>query len=333
MSQSIKLILKFAFAIGIIYWLIDSGKLDLKLLTVAFSEPLRLVIGFSIILLNLLLVTWRYFIIITAKMETSPPFKEIFKLNWIGIFFNSILPGSVSGDIVKVFYLKEIDKTLSNRFLLASVLIDRFVGLFGLILIMGFFSIINYNELAGISKNLKMVTHLNIILFLGVLFSLFSLFFFNTLPHKILNVFKSVPLLKGVIPKLLDAWDNLCMLRSKMLTVTALSMVIQTLAVISFWYITHPYAEGNFPFSYAFSFVPLGFVFIALPIAPSGMGVGHAAFATLFTYIGINNGASLFNIYFILMLSANLLGVIPYILRGKTVKLDPAELPGENPRD
>lgn len=322
MSQNIKLVIKFIFAIGIITWLIQSGKLDFKLLAVALKDPLRLGIGFSILLLNLSLATWRYYIIIKAKMQNPPPFIEIFKLNWIGIFFNSILPGSVSGDIVKVYYLKDIDRSLSNRFLFASVLIDRFVGLFGLVLIMGFFSIVNYSDLAALSSQIEMVTNLNILLFIGVIFCLLSLFFFDKLPNKILSPLADFSILKKIIPKLIDAWESLCMLRSKMITVTALSMVIQTLAVVGFWYITHPYADGEFPFKYAFSFVPLGFVFIALPIAPSGMGVGHAAFATLFTYVGITNGASLFNIYFLLMLSANLLGVIPYILRGKKVNLN-----------
>jgi uncharacterized protein (TIRG00374 family) len=320
MSQAVKLILKLIFAFGIIYWLIDSGKLDLKHLAKAFEDPARMAVGFGFILVNLMLVTWRYFIIITSKMEVKPKFSLIFKLNWIGIFFNSILPGSVSGDIVKVYYLKNLDKTLSNRFLLASVLIDRFVGLFGLILIMGIFSIFNYSELAGLSKELMLVTHINLLLFAGVTASLLSLFFFDRLPHKILKPLVRINGLDKVIPKLIDAWENLCMLRSKMILVTGMSMLIQTFSVIAFWYITHPYADGNFPFSYAFSFVPLGFIFIALPIAPSGLGVGHAAFATLFTYIGIQNGANLFNIYFILMLVGNLLGVIPYIIQGDLKK-------------
>jgi len=318
MSQYIKTILKFVFAFGIIYWLIQSGKLDLNLLAKAMKDPLRMSVGFIFILINLMLVTWRYFIIITTKMEIKPSFMHIFKLNWIGIFFNSILPGSVSGDIVKVYYLKDLDRTLSNRFLFASVLIDRFVGLFGLILIMGIFSIFNYNSLSALSPQIKFVTHINLILFAGVCVSLLSLFFFDGLPKRILSPFSGIKVLDKIIPKLIDAWENLCMLRSKMIIVTIMSMLIQMLSVITFWYVTSPFAKGDFPFEYAFSFVPLGFIFIALPIAPSGLGVGHAAFATLFGYIGITNGASLFNIYFILMLTGNLLGVIPYLLQGKS---------------
>jgi hypothetical protein len=67
-------------------------------------------------------------------------------------------------------------------------------------------------------------------------------------------------------------------------------------------------------FIQAIAFLPLGLMALALPVAPSGLGVGHAIFQKLFEFSGIENGASLFNIYFIVTLSVNLLGVIPYLL-------------------
>ena len=53
---------------------------------------------------------------------------------------------------------------------------------------------------------------------------------------------------------------------------------------------------------------------MSIPIAPAGLGVGHAAFHTLFGYFGIKDGASLFNIYFIFVIMTNLTGIIPYLL-------------------
>ena len=78
-----------------------------------------------------------------------------------------------------------------------------------------------------------------------------------------------------------------------------------------------PYFAQAIPFKFAFTFIPLGFVAIALPVAPAGMGVGHAIFGTLFSYFNIDNGASLFNLYFVAMVMINLLGVIPYLMSGK----------------
>lgn len=321
MPLILKTTFKFIFAFLIIYWLIQSGKLDFKLLKSAFDDPWRLTLGFGLIILNLLIVSWRYFFIICAKMNIKPSFKTILRYNWIGIFFNSFLPGSVSGDIVKVFYLKEIDKTLSKRFLLASVLIDRFVGLFGLIIILGLSSIFNYSELITISSGVSSITHFNLILLTLVALSFIFLYFFDSIPKIILLKFTKQKILKNVILKVIDAWENLCLLRSKVLIATFLSVIVQAMTVITFWFITHPYAHGNFNIEHAFSFIPIGFLIIALPIAPSGLGVGHAAFDKLFSFIQVDNGASLFNIYFILMLLGNLLGIIPYLAKNKKVSI------------
>ena len=59
---------------------------------------------------------------------------------------------------------------------------------------------------------------------------------------------------------------------------------------------------------------------MAIPIAPAGIGVGHAVFDTLFGLFGINNGASLFNIYLLAIVAESLTGAIPYLLTGGLVK-------------
>ena len=329
MKNAVKTILKFAFAFGLIFWLIDSGKLDLTVLEKAAQDPLRMITGFLIILSILLMVTWRYYLIITDKMVKKPSFLKITKFNWIGLFFNSVLPGSVSGDIVKVFYLKDLDKNLSNRFLFASVLIDRFVGLFGLIIILGLFSIINYESLSQMSSDIKTLLDINLLLLAGVIFGFVALFFFKELPKKLLSPFMKIAFLEKFLPKLIDAWENLCMFKHRIIMLTFISMIIQGLTVVNFWYLVHPFAEGEFLFRYSFSIVPIGFVAIALPIAPSGLGVGHAVFHKLFGFMGVANGASLFNIYFILLLLGNLLGIIPYLLMNKSKRKSLNELEKE----
>lgn len=329
MKNAVKTILKFAFAFGLIFWLIDSGKLDLSVLEKAAQDPLRMITGFLIILSILLMVTWRYYLIITDKMVKKPSFRKITKFNWIGLFFNSVLPGSVSGDIVKVFYLKDLDKNLSNRFLFASVLIDRFVGLFGLIIILGLFSIINYENLSQMSSDIKTLLDINLLLLTGVIFGFVALFFFKELPKKLLSPFMKIAFLEKLLPKLIDAWENLCMFKHRIIMLTFISMIIQGLTVVNFWYVVHPFAEGEFLFRYSFSIVPIGFVAIALPIAPSGLGVGHAVFHKLFGFMGVANGASLFNIYFILLLLGNLLGIIPYLLMNKSKRKSLNELEKE----
>ena len=322
MKNIIKLALKFGFAFALIYWLVQSGKLNLSLLTEIFNYPGRLTIAFFGTILIILIVAFRYKLIIEHKSSVKIPFVHIIKYNWIGMFFNAVLPGSVSGDLVKIFYIKQEDEKLSNNFLLGSILIDRVVGLFGLMLVLGISTIINYSHLSSFSNELKNLLELNLLLFVGVIFSLLSLFFFPNVPEKIAKPFANLPVFNKIVPKAVSTWKSLCDFKHRMLLLTGVSMIIQSSAIFLFWFMVSPFAlGGEFPLQHAVSLIPIGLISIAIPIAPSGMGVGHAVFDTLFGYIGVTNGADLFNIYFILVLTVNLIGAIPY-LANKSRKLD-----------
>ena len=89
---------------------------------------------------------------------------------------------------------------------------------------------------------------------------------------------------------------------------------MQVLGVLSFWILILPYVGDQMNFIQALAFIPLGLMTLALPIAPSGLGVGHAIFQKLFEFAHIDNGASLFNLFFVVTLVVNLFGAIPYIL-------------------
>lgn len=309
----IKTLLKLTVAGGLVYWLVDSGKLDFGILREVLNYPERLAISMSLVIVNLLLVTYRWKSILEFKTEAKLSFTKVAKFNWIGLFFNAVLPGSVSGDIVKIFYVKELDKNLSKRFLLASVVIDRIIGLFGLIFLLGFFSLYNYNDLVSLSKNVKTLIDINLILLSVVTLGVVALFYFQRLPHKFLRFVSFHPIPKSIALQLLVLWDNLCGMRKKLIRLISLSIVVQGIAVVLFWVVASPFAGPHFEIQYAFSFIPLGFIAIAIPIAPSGLGVGHAVFHQLFSYFHVDNGASLFNIYFFLNLTGNVLGVIPYL--------------------
>ncbi len=310
----LKTLLKFLVAFALIYWLVNSGKLDFSILTEVLKSPLRVLIAGLGMLFVLCLVNVRYRLILSHKSEVKIPFFRLLKYNWIGMFFNSVLPGSVSGDFVKIFYIKDEDHSLTNKFMLGSIIIDRVLGLFGLIIILGLFTVFNYTELSSFSPDIKKLLDFNLFLFSCVILGLLSLFYFQDLPSLIVKPFRRYSLLDKVSIKLLGIWDDLCDFKNRMVYLTLISTFLQLFAVIIFWFITKEFAQGDFPIKYAFSIIPVGFVAISIPIAPSGLGVGHAVFHTLLGYIGIKNGADLFNIYFFLVLTFNLLGAIPYLL-------------------
>ena len=99
----------------------------------------------------------------------------------------------------------------------------------------------------------------------------------------------------------------------------------QFFGIMAFWILTSPFYGKEISLGQAFGFIPMGLLATAVPIAPSGAGVGHAIFDKLFNIVGVSGGASLFNLYFLCLILINLLGVIPYLIIGKKHSIKEAE--------
>jgi len=68
----------------------------------------------------------------------------------------------------------------------------------------------------------------------------------------------------------------------------------------------------NMELAIQFFLMPAGLIMIAIPIAPGGIGIGHAAFEYLYFLVGHTGGADIFNIVIIVQLSVFIFGGIPY---------------------
>jgi len=304
---------KFALAGGILVWLVRSGKLDWSLLKEIFDYPLNLFIIFCIEMFIFGLVTFRLRFLLTPRSSVHLPIKKLFLITWIGMFFSSVLPGSVTGDIIKVWYLKQEDKNFSTPFLLFTSLLDRVMGLTGLILLMGLFSIFNYQKLSQLSDKIVPLLHFNFILVSAVFTGLVVFFFFPQFIQKVLSLLPAHSLKE----RLQSLWNDLTTARNQIFRAIALSVVVQFMGVLIFHILVSPHYTTNLEFTTLLSFIPLGFMLVAIPISPGGLGVGHMAFQTLFGFAGETNGANLFNMYFVVVMCMNLMGAIPWLLMKK----------------
>lgn len=305
--------IKILIAAGLIYWLISSGKLDFKLLMGLRNHLSAVLIAILLSLFNLILVSLRWETILGARSQVKLTTSGLFKVSWIGQFFSSVLPGSVSGDLVKILYVQKIDKSFSKKFIFASILIDRVMGLCGLILLVGMSSILFGEKIVLNAPALAPLLKMNYVLTGVVLFSFILFLFFHDFIRYFLVKFESLAL-KGILQKIISLWDDLVLIKSRILKAVGLSLLVQFFGVLIFWSLIQPSVDGQMNFIQALAFIPIGLMTLALPIAPSGLGVGHAIFQKLFELLSISNGASLFNLYFVVTLSVNLLGVIPYLM-------------------
>lgn len=320
-------LLKLAIAAALIGWLLTSGKLDFKLLARLKDYPVSLLIALGLSVLNFWLISFRWKSILKARSIVNLPLTGLVKITWIGQFFSSVLPGSVSGDLVKILYVQKYEGNFSKKFLLASIFIDRLMGLSGLILLVGLSSVFFSDHILENAPAMKPLLNVNYLLALVVILAL-TIFTFLHHWKRALLVKMQLLLLPGLFEKLIGLWDDLVSIRHHMLKAVALSVLVQFIGVVIFWSLIYPFVGDKMDFVQALAFIPLGLMTLALPVAPSGLGVGHAIFQKLFEFSGIPNGASLFNLYFVVTLVINVMGVVPYLLSKTKSQSVSADQPG-----
>jgi glycosyltransferase 2 family protein len=190
------------------------------------------------------------------------------------------------------------------------------MGLAGLILLVGISSLLFSTHILQNAPDMKPLLTMNYILMAAIMVALILFFFLHDVVRTFLQFLESL-ILPKIWGKVIGLWDDLTAIKSKLIKAVGLSIIVQFTGVLVFWALIHPFVEGRMDFIQALAFIPLGLMALALPIAPSGLGVGHAIFQKLFQFSGIENGASLFNLFFVLTLTINLLGAIPYLLNVK----------------
>ncbi|MES2528022.1 MAG: lysylphosphatidylglycerol synthase transmembrane domain-containing protein [Bdellovibrionota bacterium] len=308
--------LKLAVAFALIYWLLKSGKLDLSLIAELGKNPMGVLISVLLAMTNIWIISVRWRGILEARNSVHIPLLGLVRANWIGQFFSSVLPGSVTGDLIKIIYIQEYDKNLSKKFVFATILIDRVMGLCGLILLVGMTSVLFQDHIIENAPATKPLLMFNYALSAAVLVGMAIFVFFDQFVHKIFALGEKI-LFPKIWQKFGDLWNDLVSIKKQMLKALCLSLVVQFTGVLIFWSLIYPFVVGKMDFVQALAFIPLGLMTLALPIAPSGLGVGHAIFQKLFEFSGINNGASLFNLFFFITLLVNIAGIIPYLLSRK----------------
>lgn len=258
--------------------LIKKGMVEVDRLKI-LADPTILAVGFSLIALNTLFLAWRWHVLLKFY-QFLISYYDALRLYLIGFFFNFALPGAVSGDLVKAYYLSKSQPNQKLKSAL-SVLIDRILGLYSL-LIMSFFSSVyvfySSNMDAPVTKLIEsswIVLALATI-GLGMLFSV---------PLSKAPIIKNIPKLSSLLNSLYELGKSPKVILSSM----ALSILGQMLTMYFFYWIS-----GFFGFQVSFwtclFCVPLGFIVMAVPISPAGIGVGQLAFYSLFESLEKGSG-------------------------------------------
>jgi len=238
-------------------------------------------------------VRWKLFLPRTLGI------RKLFSLYLIGSFFNTLLPSIIGGDAVKGFYLYQT--TRNSSLTLASIFMDRYIGLVVLILIctialpFGF----GYFQGSRIAWSVPLIAFSFIIasflifgLRLGQRIKLISNFYhyFHTYRNQ-----------KDIIAKSM-----------------LLSAIVQFSGILSIYFLAHGFKQ-DIPFSALLVFVPLAVLFSTIPISISGLGIREGAYVVLLSLINIKPevATAISLSWFLAIVAGSLLGLIEYLRYNK----------------
>ena len=315
-----KTIFKISIAFGLLAYLYSKGKLDFSVISKSLENPGIYFLGFFMILTQCSINAIRWKMILGTQTKNPIPNLFIIMVTWVGMFFNTVLPGAVSGDLVKMIYLKKVDEDLTKTSMFLTVFMDRIYGLIALILITGIISLVRYNYLIELSSDVKSIITVNLLLLVGIFIFISTLFTSKNLQNKLLQLIRKIPKLGDNLSHLFECFWNIGRDKGVFFKSIFVSLVGQFMGLSAFYIICSPLINGNIALQDIYTFVPIGMIVTAIPLAPGGMGVGHVAFDKLFSFLNVSNGADLFNVFWITMMTINLLGLIPYLILGKSKK-------------
>ncbi len=220
--------------------------------------------------LFLMAVRWR---LLLGAVGVTIPFFTLLRLHYLGFFYNAFMPGGAGGDIIKAVYLARHSARKAEA--ATMVLIDRVVGLFGLLIMAGGVVLVDYRELHGIAVQVGTIA-----LALTASFALF----FSAAFRRLVRFEALITRLPraDVVAKVDAALFGLRRQKGTLAAALGLTVGLQLLEVIGVSFAGHAVGIYRASFAHYLAFVPIGYLFNALPISFGGIGLMEGAYLKLF---------------------------------------------------
>ena len=270
-------------ALSVIILICYKQKDDLKVLFT--SLPLKVFIaGLAFFIVANLIISLRWFLLLKSQ-HIKVPYKAALKVHFLGLFYNNIMVSSVGGDMLRVWYIaKYTTKRLEAGL---SVIVDRVLGLFSLILMaLTFYFLFPVDLPAGKAK-VGLWTRVSpysmqISVVLGVIvLAIAAIFIYKPTRTIIVNAFLKVLSHRQRAAKAIALY---CTKPFTLFMCTILTFFAQSLPITGFWIMGN--AMGiSIPAKYYFVFFPISWVLGALPVSIGGIGVIEGGLAGLFAVL------------------------------------------------
>jgi len=277
---------------ALVFW----GRIDLNVLLELAAAPWAVATCLALLLLALPLAALRWGIFLRA-LGVSIPFINLFHFVAIGLLTNVLLLGSAGGDAVRGLYAWRALGRSGGR-VAVSVLADRFFSLFAVLFISLVFTLFYWRQLQQVPALAALGTSI-VVATVAFVAGACLLFAAPDLTRPIEARLMRWPMLVNLLAQ---ARGMILMLRTEplsLLAAFALAFATQILTVLAVAVLAGAIKIGVLnPVDYMFA-VPFTLIVNTLPLTPSGIGVGEAAFDQICRWLEPTpSGAAYSSIFF-----------------------------------
>jgi len=256
---------------------------------------------------NVMISARKWQLLLKAKDEIQS-FFHIWKLYYIGTFFNMFLPTNVGGDVVKAHKLSRVSKKSVEAY--SSVFMERFTGLIAVIVLA---TISTTFYLEEIPRNITYMIYGVFLPAILVAFFLISskrfIVVLQIFLKKIFNSFNPFSLKEKSI-KILKSVNHYTKKKKSIVYAIFLSLIFHTLLIMSN-YILGLSLGLDISLYYFFIFIPISHILLFLPVSIRGLGVREVIYVYFFTQVGATGAQAVS-----LSLLVQLIGVISSLIGG-----------------
>lgn len=271
-------------------------------------------IAFTIFMVGMILSFLRWQALVRAL---GLPFRvrDAMRLGFIGNVFNLVIPGAVGGDVIKAAYLcrEQARKTQA----VASMVIDRAVGLLGLFVLASVSGLVAYDRVGPEPRRLIAVVWVATISGLCGL----GLIFTPALYRPFLGLLAGRGKLETFAHELVAMAATY---RSKLALVGGLilgSSCLHSLYVVAFFLVSRTlFPEATVTLLDHFLVVPLSLFSTAIPLPFGALGVSENITEGLFGLVGYEGGALAMMGYRVLMYAGGLVSALVYVANLRQVR-------------
>jgi uncharacterized protein (TIRG00374 family) len=288
----------------------------------AWPSDLRwIALAVSLVVLDRALNAYRWLALL-CPIDPRPPAAAVLRVFFVSTFVGTFLPASVGGDVVRAYGLARL--RVSTAVALASVLMDRLLGVVAIVLVAGI------GLVAGSSSGLT-ADRMSLAALVGTValcIGASALVFSEAVARAGAGLAGRIPIarLQRFARDLADATRAYARYHGPLALVLAGSLAVQLLRVLQAWCLGQALVVDA-PFAAYLAFVPLILLVMLLPISINGLGTAQLAFVWFFGRAGVSEAHSvaLSLLFLALGVVGNLPGGVLYAL-GPRQRADRAAL-------